>query len=305
MMKIKIGTRRSPLAMAQARLVADLLVGATDGVEAELVPMSTKGDRNDRIALWKIGGKGLFVRELEEALLGGGIDVAVHSMKDLPGDTNEAFSLGAVPMREDPRDVLIFSQRIQSIADLPPGAVVGTSSLRRRAQLLSRRPDLTVTPLRGNVGTRMEKVQRGECDATLLAAAGMRRLGMEPEAHCLLAGDDFIPAAGQGALAVEVRRGEEGLVSILDHAESRITALAERSFVIALGSDCRSAVGAHGRIEGGRLVVTGMVSAPDGSRIIREEAFGDPDEYENIGANLAQVCLRQGAEQLLAMHPEG
>jgi len=304
-MKIRIGTRRSPLAMAQARLVAELLTNSSEGVETELVPMSTRGDRNDRIALWKIGGKGLFVRELEEALLGGEIDAAVHSMKDLPGDTNDAFSLGAIPLREDPRDILIFSEKIRSITDLPPGAVVGTSSLRRKAQLLSRRPDLVVTPLRGNVGTRLEKVNRGECDATLLAAAGMKRLGMNPEVYCVLAGDDFIPAAGQGALAVEVRRGEEGLVDVLDHAESRITSLAERSFVIALGSDCRSAVGAFARMEEGRLIITGMVSAPDGSSIIREEVSGDPDDYENIGANLAHICLQQGADLLLSMHPEG
>ena len=304
-MKIRIGTRRSPLAMVQARLVADLLIEAADGVETVLVPMSTRGDRNDRIALWKIGGKGLFVQELEQALMAGEIDVAVHSMKDLPGETNEAFSLGAVPVREDPRDVLIFPERIQSIHDLPSGAVVGTSSLRRKAQLLSRRPDLTVTPLRGNVGTRMEKVHRGECDATLLAAAGMKRLGMEPETYCLLGADDFIPAAGQGALAVEVRRGDEGLVGVLDHTESRVTALAERAFVTALGSDCHSAVGAHARIEGGTLTLAGMVSAPDGSRILREEASGGPDDFEDIGVNLADTCLRLGARSLLLMHPEG
>lgn len=304
-MKIRIGTRRSPLAMVQARLVADLLTEAADGVETELVPMSTRGDRNDRIALWKIGGKGLFVQELEQALVAGEIDVAVHSMKDLPGETNEAFSLGAVPVREDPRDVLIFPERIQSIHDLPSGAVVGTSSLRRKAQLLSRRPDLTVTPLRGNVGTRMEKVHRGECDATLLAAAGMKRLGMEPETYCFLRADDFIPAAGQGALAVEVRRGEEGLVDVLDHTESRMTALAERAFVTALGSDCRSAVGAHARIKDGTLTLAGIVSAPDGSRIIREEASGDPDNFEDVGMILADTCLRLGARSLLSMHPEG
>ena len=305
MMKIKIGTRRSPLAMAQARLVADLLTEATDGVETELVPMSTRGDRNDRIALWKIGGKGLFVRELEQALMAGGIDVAVHSMKDLPGDTNDAFSLGAIPEREDPRDVLIFPERIQTILDLPSGAVVGTSSLRRKAQLLSRRPDLVVTPLRGNVGTRMEKVHRGECDATLLAVAGMKLLGIESETYCFLEGDDFIPAAGQGALAVEVRRGEEGLVDVLDHRRSRITALAERAFVTDLGSDCRSAVGAYARIKNGILTITGMVSAPDGSRIIREEASGDPDDFDGIGKNLAHTCLQKGADLLLSMHPEG
>ena len=304
-MKIRIGTRRSPLAMVQARLVADLLQKAGVGIEAELVPMSTQGDKNDRIALWKIGGKGLFVRELEQALIDGEIDVAVHSMKDLPGETNEAFSLGAVPEREDPRDALIFPKRIQSILDLPSGAVVGTSSLRRKAQILSRRPDLAVTPLRGNVGTRMEKVHRGECDATLLAAAGLKRLGMKPEAYCLLEGDDFIPAAGQGALAVEVRRDEEGLVDVLDHAESRITALSERAFVTALGSDCRSAVGAHARIENGTLTITGMVSAPDGSQIIREEATGDPEDFEDIGTSLADACLRRGARSLLSMHPDG
>ncbi|MBN1883276.1 MAG: hydroxymethylbilane synthase [Deltaproteobacteria bacterium] len=304
-MKIKIGTRRSPLAMVQTRLVAALLAEAVDGVETELVPMNTRGDRSDRIALWKIGGKGLFVQELEQALASGAIDIAVHSMKDLPADTNEAFSLGAVPVREDPRDTLIFSRRIQSIRDLPQGAVVGTSSLRRKAQLLSQRPDLVVTPLRGNVGTRMEKVEKGECDATLLAAAGMRRLGIDPDAYCLLAGEDFIPAAGQGALAVEVRRGDEGLVDVLDHRQSRITALSERAFVTALGADCRSAVGAYARIEDGTLTITGMVSAPNGSRIIREEESGHPDHFEDIGKKLAETCLGQGADTLLSMHPEG
>jgi len=304
-MKIRIGTRRSPLAMVQARLVADLLTSSTEGVETELVPMSTKGDRSERIALWKIGGKGLFVRELEEALTAGEIDVAVHSMKDLPGETNEAFSLGAVPVREDPRDVLIFSERIRSIDYLPTGAIVGTSSLRRKAQLISRRPDLMVTPLRGNVGTRMEKVKKHECDATLLAAAGMRRLGMEPEAYCILQGDEFIPAAGQGALAVEVRRGEEGLVDVLDHRQSRMTALAERAFVTALGADCRSAVGAYARIEDGTLTITGMAAAPDGSRIVTEEMSGAVDDFEGIGTRLADACLEKGAGELLAMHPEG
>jgi len=293
------------LAMVQARQVAGLLKDARQDIETEIVPMSTRGDRNDRIALWKIGGKGLFVQELEQALLTGEIDVAVHSMKDLPGDTNEAFSLGAVPRREDPRDALIFPERIETIDDLPTGAVVGTSSLRRKAQLLSRRPDLQVTPLRGNVGTRLEKVEKRECDATLLAVAGMKRLGVETGRFCLLAGDDFIPAAGQGALAVEVRRGEEELVEALNHRESRITALCERAFVIALGSDCRSAVGAHGRIENGGLLITGMVAAPNGLRVIREDASGDLDDFEKIGMNLARSCLDRGADELLSMHPEG
>jgi hydroxymethylbilane synthase len=151
----------------------------------------------------------------------------------------------------------------------------------------------------------MEKVEKRECDATLLAVAGMKRLGVETGRFCLLEGDDFIPAAGQGALAVEVRRGEEGLVEALDHRESRITALCERAFVIALDSDCRSAVGAHGRIESGRLFITGMAAAPDGSRIIREDAMGDPDDFETIGMNLARACLDRGADELLSMHPEG
>ena len=296
---IRIGTRGSPLALVQARAVADMIGAARPGCRCEIVTITTEGDRMTKTALWEIGGKGLFVQEIEAALSQGRIDVAVHSMKDMPQEVPDDLMIGAVPVRQDVRDVLVTREPIEGVAQIPAGIVVGTSSLRRKAQLLRLRSDLEVSPLRGNVGTRLMKLADNHYGAIILAAAGMRRLGIEAEHRLFLSPEDFVPAAGQGALALEVRRGDEKLVSDLDDAETHRTVMCERAFVERLGASCRSAVGAWAREQDGRLVITGRVLSPDGQGVIEGERAGDRgDEYE-IGRALAEEFLRQGARALL------
>jgi hydroxymethylbilane synthase len=301
--KIRIGTRGSPLAMAQARYVEELINASLPAVETSLVPITTSGDRMKRVALWKVGGKGLFIKEIEQALQNGAIDVAVHSMKDLPHPLTGGLVIGAVPKREDPRDAVIAHHGASGIEELPPGVVVGTSSLRRKAQLLSARPDLAVMGLRGNVGTRIRKVAEGTVDAVILAVAGLLRLNETDVSHCPLSPDRFLPAAGQGALAVQVRQGEEGMVRALTDEESERSVLAERTFISALGADCHSAVGAYAKIENGTLTLFGGVFPPDGKEGVRGEYSGSVDGFLEVGEKLAEELLGRGAKEIL-MLPE-
>ncbi len=296
---IRIGTRGSPLALVQARAVAEMLKAARPGCECEVVTITTQGDRITKVSLWEIGGKGLFVKEIETALMEGRIDLAVHSMKDMPQEIPEGLVVGAVPKREDVRDVLVTRVPVGNIGEIPADCVVGTSSLRRRAQLLRIRPDLTVTSVRGNVGTRLSKLNDNEYGGVILAAAGMRRLGIEAQNTLSLAPEDFVPAAGQGALALEVRRGEEGLVSCLDHSDTSRAVCCERAFVERLGASCRSAVGAWAREERSRLTLTGRVLTPDGDRTIEGRRAGLPREGYEIGIALAEDFLSRGARALL------
>jgi hydroxymethylbilane synthase len=296
---IRIGTRSSPLAVVQARAVADMITAVRPECRCELVTITTEGDRKLKAALWEIGGKGLFVREIEEALMTRRVDLAVHSMKDMPQEIPEGLAIGAVPKREDVRDVLVAARPVSAIESMPPGVVVGTSSLRRKAQIMRANPGVTVTSLRGNVGTRMKKLEDGTYGVLILAAAGMGRLGVEARHTFFLSPEQFVPAAGQGALALEVRRGEEGLVSFLEDADTARAVFCERAFVECLGASCRSAVGAWARVEGDELVLTGRVLSPDGDRMIEGERTGPIEDGREIGGALADEFLAQGARALI------
>lgn len=304
---IRVGTRGSALALAQAQAVADGLRRA--GAEARLVPIRTEGDRRAGVPLADAGGKGLFVREIEEALGAGVVDVAVHSLKDLPADLPDGLELAAFPEREDPRDVLV-SRQGGGLADLPPGARLGTSSLRRRALALAQRPDLIVAPLRGNVDTRLRKLEAGEWDAVVLAAAGLARLGMRPARAVPLDPDRFVPAVGQGILGVEVRSGDaavRALVASLDHADTRACATAERACLRALGASCHTPMAAHATIGHGagspRLAMAAVVASEDGRRVLRAEAAGRPADAAAIGRSLAASLLARGAGALVRLAP--
>lgn len=300
---IRIGTRASALALAQAASVASAL--RAHGHESELVPMRTEGDRLAAAQLAAIGGKGLFVREIEDALLAGAVDVAVHSLKDLPAELPEGLVLAAFPPREDPRDVLVTRQP-GGLAALAPGAVVGTSSPRRRALLLAARADLVVEPLRGNVDTRLRKLETGACDATVLAAAGLKRLGVTPPHAEPLPVDTFVPAVGQGVLGLEVRAVDERIrtaLAALDDRVSRACALAERAFLARLGASCVTPVAAHASLEAGRLVMQALVVSEDGKRLLRESGTASPSEATGLGRRLADGLLAQGAASMVALAP--
>ena len=306
-MKIRIGTRSSTLALAQARAVgAGLEAG---GATVDIVAMRTEGDRRIGARLAEVGGKGLFVREIEEALIGGRIDVAVHSLKDVPADLPDGLGLAAFPAREDPRDVLVTADGA-GLDGLPAGATIGTSSLRRRALLLAARPDLVVEPLRGNVDTRLAKLAAGECDGIVLAAAGLRRLALTPAHVHALSVETFVPAVGQGILAVEVRTADAAIrraVEGLDHADTRACALAERSYLRRLGASCNTPMAAHAILdrsgERPRLRMMALVASEDGRRILRADAAGAPADAADVGRGLAELLLDRGAEAVTALDP--
>jgi hydroxymethylbilane synthase len=280
---VRIGTRGSALALAQARQVAALLGGSH-----ELVEVSTSGDRGEAG-----GDKERWVRELDAALLGGEVDCAVHSAKDVPAQLAIGTAIAAVPERADPRDALCGAA---SVAALDVGARVGTSSLRRTAQLRALRSDVEVVELRGNVDTRLRKLADGDYDAIVLAAAGLQRLGRGSEGVALV---DLVPAAGQGCLAVTTRAGEESLVGAIDHAPSRRALLAERAVVRGLDADCHTPVGAHASsLPDGRLALRAFVGAPDGSAWVRDDLEGD--DAEALGAAVAKRLLSAGAREVLA-----
>jgi hydroxymethylbilane synthase len=300
---IRIGTRSSALALAQATSVATAL--RAQGHESEIVPMRTEGDRLATARLAAVGGKGLFVREIEDALLAGSIDVAVHSLKDLPAELPDGLTLAAFPAREDPRDVMVTRRR-GGIAGLPAGAIVGTSSPRRRALLLAARPDLAVEPLRGNVDTRLGKLETGACDGVVLAAAGLRRLGVTPPHAELLAVDAFVPAVGQGVLGLEARADDERVrasLAPLDDRATRACALAERAFLARLGASCVTPVAGHASIEGGTLVMRALVVSEDGQRILRQHGTALPTDAVGLGCRLADALLDQGAAEMVALAP--
>ncbi len=277
-----------------------MLAAAHAGTACEIVSIKTAGDRITKAALWEVGGKGLFVQEIEQALLVGRIDIAVHSMKDMPEDCAKGLTIPVVPRRQDARDTLVAAQPIAGLAEIPRGAVVGTSSLRRRAQLLRVRPDLAVANLRGNVGTRLKKLSDGSCGAVIVAAAGINRLGIDDVPTLILSPEEFVPAAGQGALALEVRIGDEEMIRALDDMEARCAVFCERAFVSTLGASCHSAVGAYARIEGTRVRLTGIVLSTDGKRSIEGTRSGDVDTFYAVGRALAEDFLTRGARALLS-----
>lgn len=298
-MRIRIGTRKSQLALWQANWVKDFLEKRW-GVEVELVKITTTGDKILDSPLSKIGGKGLFVKEIEQALLEGKIDLAVHSLKDLPVVMPEGLILGAVTRREYPFDVLL-SKDGKRLMELPPGAKVGTSSLRRQVQISRLRRDLRVETLRGNVDTRVRKLKEGLYDAIVLAYAGVKRMGYEDEVSEVL--DYFVPAVGQGSLAVEVREGDERILELirpLDHPESRISAECERAFLRSLGGGCQVPIGAIAQVSGDKVSVRGFISNLDGTKFIEGEEEGSVEEAEAVGERLAKSLLSKGGREILS-----
>lgn len=299
--RIFVGTRRSPLALAQARQTVEALQRLIANVRYEIVAIQTRGDKMREAGGTGIEGKRVFTREIEEALIRGDIDVAIHSMKDVAAELPEGLVIAAVPERADPRDVLI-SRSNATFEHLPKGACIGTSSPRRKAQLLAARRDLQVVDMHGNVGTRMRKLANGECDAIVLAAAGLVRLGLTSMSSEFFSPDTIIPAIGQGALAIQSREHDSvirRLVSHLDHEPTRTAILAERSFARRLGANCRVPVAAYARTEADNLKIDGMVADPSGSLLIRDKVVSNSADPEDAGEKLAQTLLDRGARAIL------
>jgi hydroxymethylbilane synthase len=296
---LRIGTRGSRLALAQAEWVRRRLEQAHPGLRAELVILKTSGDRIRDVPLYEVGGKGLFVKELESALLDGSIDCAVHSLKDVPGELAPGLIIAAVPEREDARDVVVTRQS-GGLAALPDGARAGTSSPRRAALLRALRPALAVVNLRGNVDTRLAKLERGEVEALVLAAAGLHRLGLRPPHAETCDAREFIPAIGQGALALESRPGAVAQqLHAIEHRPSRLAIDAERAFLTTVGGTCVTPLAAHATIAAQRLTLQALIAHPDGTRVVRGEEIGDAADGARIGAALGERLLRDGGATLL------
>ncbi len=302
MRELVIGTRGSALAMWQARWVADGLTSARPDLRLRIEKIKTGGDVANQAPFWQIGGGGLFVRELERALLDGRIDLAVHSMKDLPSATEAGLVVAAVPERQDPRDVVV-SRHGLPLSALPVGARVGTSSSRRRAQLLAYRRDLEIVPLRGNLDTRLRKSEADDLDAVVLAAAGLGRLGFLDRVAEFLSPEVCLPAVGQGALAVQAREGDREVSAVLarlEHPPTRAATEAERAFMRALGGGCQVPMAALCRPHDDGLVMDALVASADGTRVIRGREIGDVGDPAGLGERVARQLEAQGAAELLA-----
>ncbi|MFY3746296.1 hydroxymethylbilane synthase [Anaeromyxobacter sp. Red801] len=297
---IRIATRRSPLAKWQANHVSQLLRDREPGLEVRLHELVTRGDKILEVPLADVGGKGLFVKEIEDALLNRDAEVAVHSMKDLPAVLAPGLVLAAVPQREDPRDALC-SPRWKTLAALPKGARVGTSSLRRSAQLKALRPDLQMEMVRGNVETRLRKASEG-LDAVVLAYAGLRRLGLAEHATYVFPPEEMLPAVAQGALALEARADDEATLkrlAALEDPETRVRIEAERGFLARIEGGCQVPIAGHATLAGGRITVRALVASLDGTRVIRGERTGAYAEARALGESLAEELLSRGADQIL------
>jgi hydroxymethylbilane synthase len=316
-MNLRIGTRGSALALWQAHHIRDRLLGLRDAAGAarvaavEIVVIRTTGDRIQNVPLSEVGGKGLFTKELEEALLAGEVDLAVHSMKDMPSELPPGLSLAAVPERADPRDALVLPAGHAAVAFepglafLPRGAVVGTSSLRRKAQLLAMRPDLTIIPLRGNVDTRLARLDAGHegLSAILLACAGLTRLGLGQRVSLAFPAEALVPAVGQGALALEIASDRHDIADLLGHLAdpaTRAATEAERALLGALEGNCQVPLAGHAVVSGRRIQLEGLVAATDGSRVLRDRVEGAVEDAEALGVVLAGRLLEAGADGLLA-----
>ncbi|MDC9503651.1 MULTISPECIES: hydroxymethylbilane synthase [unclassified Pseudoalteromonas] len=299
---VRIATRKSALALWQAEFVKAQLEHFHADVRVELVPMSTQGDIILDTPLAKIGGKGLFVKELEQAMLDGRADIAVHSMKDVPVEFPEGLALHTICEREDPRDAFV-SNNFANLSELPQGAVVGTSSLRRQCQIRALRPDLVIKDLRGNVNTRLAKLDDGQYDAIILAAAGLLRLKMDKRIADYIEPEVSLPANGQGAVGIECRIDDEvtkALLAPLEHTQTRIRVNAERAMNRHLEGGCQVPIGAYALVDGEQVHLRGLVGAVDGSEILHDEVTGHINNAEAIGVQLAKKLLAQGADKILA-----
>lgn len=298
---IRIGTRGSLLALQQSGMIKEALERLRPDISVSLEIIRTTGDKITDVPLAKVGGKGLFVKEIEDALLDGSVDIAVHSMKDVPAELPEGLEIGAVPEREDPRDALII-RRGKDMADLPRGAVIGTSSLRRSAQILKIRPDFEVRMLRGNLETRLRKLEEGQYDAIILAAAGLRRMGWQERITMFLDPAVFIPAIGQGALGIEARTGDErvrGVIGPLNHPESAAAVRAERSLLKELEGGCQVPIGGHARISGDTIELVGLVASLDGREVFRSNLSARIEDAVELGKRVAAELLESGAKRIL------
>jgi hydroxymethylbilane synthase len=300
--RIVIASRESLLAMWQAKFIRQQLIQLYPQTEVDILGMTTKGDQILDKSLSKIGGKGLFIKELEQALEENRADIAVHSMKDMPMNVPDGFELATITEREDPRDAFV-SNHYQNLEALPTGSVVGTSSLRRESQLRAQFPHLQVKPLRGNVQTRLRRLDEGQYAAIILAAAGLKRLGLSERITALLSPEQSLPAVGQGALGIECREDRPDLVALLQplhHQHTAYCVKAERAMSRVLGGSCQIPLGAFGEILGDTLKLRGFVASPDGSQMVSATLTGVPEEGEALGKEMAQNLIAQGADKILA-----
>jgi hydroxymethylbilane synthase len=298
---IKLGTRASLLAVTQSTWVKNQIEKQYPDTTVELVKITTKGDKILDVPLAKVGGKGLFVKELEDALLEGSVDLAVHSMKDVPSMLPEGLQVAIVPVRENPHDAFI-SIKYKSLDEMPTGAKIGTSSLRRKAQLAGLRPDLEILDLRGNLDTRLRKLEEGLYDAIILAAAGLNRLGMTDKITTLFTAEQMLPAVGQGSLGIELRETDTELIQglhFLHHKETAVTVAAERAFLLTLEGGCQVPIGAFASINGPKVTLTGLIASEDGSEILRDKITGNADTAEKLGITLAEKLLDLGGRRIL------
>ncbi|MGR0480226.1 MAG: hydroxymethylbilane synthase [Candidatus Electronema sp. V4] len=298
---IRIGTRASLLAVTQSTWVKNQIERQHPGTTVELVKIITKGDKILDVPLAKVGGKGLFVKEIEDALLDGRVDLAVHSMKDVPAELPEGLHVAIVPEREVPFDAFI-SVKCKSLAELPQGAVIGTSSLRRKSQLAALRPDLEIKDLRGNLDTRLKKLDEGVYDAIILAGAGLNRLGMQNRITALFSPEQMLPAIGQGALGIELREADSELLAALQflhHADTAAAVAAERAFLLRLAGGCQVPIGGFATVAGDTVQLTGLIAALDGKTVFKEQLAGPVNSAAEIGKTLAERLLAAGGKAVL------
>ena len=298
-MKIRVGTRGSNLALIQTNWAIDRLKEKFPEVEFEIKIIKTKGDKILHLSLDKIGDKGLFVKEIESQLLEGEIDLAVHSMKDMPAEVVEGLKFAAVPKREDPRDVIILREGLNSFDELPIGATIGTGSKRRKYQLLRKRPDLNIVPIRGNIETRISKIESENLDGIVLAASGVIRADLEEKITEFLPVDLMIPAPAQGALALEIRENDEELEKMIDAIKDEISQIqtdAERSYLAGIDGSCHIPMGAYCEVDGEKLTLTGIFGDEDGEKITVASLEGDRDNPKELGSNLAKLILKKHRE---------
>ncbi len=301
MANIKIGTRGSKLALTQTNFVADKLKKAIPDAQVEVCVIKTSGDIMQDVSLLTIGGQGVFVKELEEALLSKKIDIAVHSMKDVPGETPEDLMFSAILPREDVRDVLVSRNNIK-LEFMPKGAKIGTGSQRRGAQIKALLPDVNIMPLRGNIDTRLKKIETENLTGVILAAAGMKRMGLAEKITQFLPVETMLPAVGQGALGLQIRKSDVELAKAcagLNDATTAAEVTAERAFLRTLGGGCRLPIAAFGKLDGQMLTLEGMLAAPNGTTVIREKIGGTTKDAEEMGKKLAEIILDKGGKRLL------